>query len=272
MQVTKSAYYKYLRKKSKTPKQPDVKLIVELRVLHKKSSGSYGSRRIAQALTKSGYRIGRYKVRRLMRQNNIVCKQRRRYSVTTQSDHALPLATNILDRKFNVEKPNQVWVADITYLWTAEGWLYIAAVLDLFSRRVIGWAMLDHMRADLVKDAFEMAKKQRRPFRGLLHHSDRGIQYASQQYQQLLQASEVIISMSRKGNCWDNAVMERFFGTLKSERTDGKNYSTRDEAKADVIDFIEIFYNRQRLHSTLNYVSPTHYEMNFWTNNMVRSV
>jgi len=272
MQVTKSAYYKYLRKKSKTPKQPDVKLIVELRVLHKKSSGSYGSRRIAQALTKSGYRIGRYKVRRLMRQNNIVCKQRRRYSVTTQSDHALPLATNILDRKFNVEKPNQVWVADITYLWTAEGWLYIAAVLDLFSRRVIGWAMLDHMRADLVKDAFEMAKKQRRPFRGLLHHSDRGIQYASQQYQQLLQASEVIISMSRKGNCWDNAVMERFFGTLKSERTDGKNYSTRDEAKVDVIDFIEIFYNRQRLHSTLNYVSPTHYEMNFWTNNMVRSV
>jgi putative transposase len=150
-------------------------------------------------------------------------------------------------------------------LWTNEGWLYVAAVLDLFSRRVVGWSIADNMRADLVENAFTMAKLQRRPLSGFLHHSDRGIQYASQQYQRILQKSGAIVSMSRKGNCWDNAVMERFFGTLKSECTDGKNYKTRAEAKADVINFIEFFYNRHRLHSTLNYISPVQYETNFET-------
>lgn len=226
---------------------------------------------MAKALSAQGNPIGRYKVRRLMRQNGIACKQRRRYTVTTQSDHALTVAENLLNRNFFVERPNLKWVSDITYLWTAEGWVYIAAVLDLFSRRVVGWAMADHMRADLVEDALNMAKIRRQPLLGILHHSDRGIQYASQQYQRTLHAMGATVSMSRKGNCWDNAVMERFFGTLKSERTDGKLYATRAEAKADVIDFIEMFYNTQRLHSTLNYMSPVRYEMNFENNKMTRA-
>ena len=271
MEVTRSAYYCYLQKKNKITFDLDTKLTIELKILHKKSNQSYGSRRMAKALSAQGYNIGRYKARRLMRQNKITCKQRRRYMVTTQSNHSLTIARNILNRNFNIEQPNRVWVSDITYLWTAEGWLYVAAVLDLFSRRVVGWSIADHMRADLVENAFIMAKVRRQPLYGLLHHSDRGIQYASQQYQQRLKGAGVIVSMSRKGNCWDNAVMERFFGTLKSERTDGKNYKTRDEAKADVIDFIEMFYNNQRLHSTLNYVSPMHYEMNFKMSNKVVS-
>lgn len=263
MEVACSAYYRYLQKKNKATIEQDIKLTIELKVLHKKSNASYGSRRMAKALSAQGHIIGRYKVRRLMRQNGISCKQRRRYTITTKSDHALTVVDNHLNRDFFAEQPNCKWVSDITYLWTAEGWLYLAAVLDLFSRRVVGWAMADHMRADLVENAFVMAKLRRNPKAGLLHHSDRGIQYASQQYQQVLRVSGASVSMSRKGNCWDNAVMERFFGTLKSERTDGKHYATRAEAKADVIDFIEMFYNNQRLHSTLDYVSPAAYEKNY---------
>ena len=262
MEVARSGYYSYLQKENKNIEQ-DAKLIFELKILHKKSNGSYGSRRMVKAISEQGYKIGRYKIRRLMRQNEISCKQRRRYVVTTQSGHNLTTANNILNRNFNIEKPNRAWVSDITYLWTNEGWLYIAAVLDLFSRRIVGWSMADNMRTDLVENAFTMAKLRRCPLSGFLHHSDRGIQYASQQYQRILQKSGAIVSMSRKGNCWDNAVMERFFGTLKSECTDSKNYITRAEAKMDVINFIEMFYNNQRLHSTLNYMSPAQYEINF---------
>jgi putative transposase len=255
MAVNRSAYYRYLQKKDKQKNELDIKLTVELKSLHKQSRKSYGTRRMAKALS-----IGRFKARRLMRQNGISCKQRRRYTVTTRCDHIAPVAENILNRDFHVDQPNRKWVADITYLWTDEGWFYLAAVLDLFSRRVVGWAMADHMQTDLIENAFSMAIQRRNPTDGLLHHSDRGTQYTSQQYQQALQKFKVIVSMSRKGNCWDNAVMERFFGTLKSERTDGTRYATRAAAKADVIDFIEMFYNAKRLHSTLNYVSPSHYE------------
>lgn len=266
MEVTRSGYYAYLQKND-TSKEQDIKLVVELKALHKKSRKNYGSRRMAKALSVQGYNVGRYKARRLMHQHGISCKQRRRYTVTTKSDHALKVADNLLDRNFHVEEPNKKWVSDITCVWTAEGWLYIAAVLDLFSRRVVGWAIADHMRTDLTEDAFSMAYQRRSPGPGLLHHSDRGAQYASQQYQQTLQVAGAVVSMSRKGNCWDNAVMERFFGTLKSEGTDGKHYETRAEAKADVIDFIEMFYNSYRLHSTLNYVSPVTYEKYYEMNN-----
>ncbi|KKQ33233.1 MAG: Integrase-like protein [candidate division TM6 bacterium GW2011_GWF2_37_49] len=259
MEVTRSAYYRYINTENNDI-DADVLLIVELKVLHKKSNQSYGSRRMAKALSDHGYCIGRFKARRLMRQNGMTCKQRRRYTVTTQSNHELATANNHLGRNFTVEKPNCKWVADITYLWTVEGWLYLAAVLDLFSRRVIGWAMADNMRSNLVESAFAMAKRRRQPDVGFLHHSDRGVQYASQQYQALLKESGAIVSMSRKGNCWDNAVMERFFGTLKSECTDGKSYFTRAEARTDVANFVEVFYNAQRLHSTLNYMSPVAYE------------
>lgn len=265
MEVTRSAYYRYLHRKNEDMEK-DAKLVVELKVLHKQSNASYGTRRLAKALSISGHKIGRFKIRRLMRQNEIACKQRRRYTITTQGKHEFAVAENILDRNFTVEEPNRKWMSDITYLWTVEGWLYVAAILDLFSRRVIGWAMADNMKTDLVEKAFIMAKTRRQPPAGFLHHSDRGVQYASVQYQTLLKRVGCIVSMSRKGNCWDNAVMERFFGTLKSERTDDKIYSTRAEAKADVINFIEDFYNTQRLHSSLNYMSPVIYEQVYGNN------
>ena len=223
---------------------------------------AYGSRRMLKYLQSKNYNIGRYKVRSLMRKAGIECKQRRRYKVTTNSDRKLPVAENILNRKFTVERPNCVWLADITYIWTQEGWLYLAAVLDIFSRRIVGWSLANHMRQDLVKDALKMALGRRQPQKQLLHHSDRGSQYAGSDYQALLKASGLTVSMSRKGNCWDNAPMERFFGSLKSERTDGQKYRTREYAKGDIINYIEMFYNSQRLHSTLNYLSPMQYEAN----------
>ena len=259
MQVNRSSYYKYLEKLG-YPKRDEARLLVEVKALHSQSKSSYGSRRISKGLQGKGYDIGRYRARRLMRQAGVECKQRRRYRVTTQSDHRLPVAANQLNREFNVAVPNRVWATDITYLWTQEGWLYIAAVLDLYSRRIVGWSIAKHMRTELISDALLMAIGRRQPSGNLLHHSDRGSQYARADYQAILARYGIQVSMSRKGNCWDNAVMERFFGSLKSERTDDKNYLTREQAKADVIDYIEMFYNSQRLHSSLNYISPMQFE------------
>jgi transposase InsO family protein len=236
--------------------------IAEIKALHTLSRGSYGSRQMAKNMQAKGYPIGRYAARTLMRKAGVHCQQRRRYKVTTLSQHKQPVAENLLNREFSVAMPNRVWVADITSLWTQEGWLYIAAVLDLFSRRVIGWALASHMRTSLVSAAFIMAVGRRQPPAGLLHHSDRGSQYASDHYQACLQQAGMTVSMSRKGNCWDNSVMERFFGSLKSERTDHEIYITREEAKKDVVDYIEMFYNSQRLHSSLGYVTPLQFEEN----------
>jgi putative transposase len=260
MQVSRSGYYHYLKQMISVSSREEEKILVELRALHKKSDKSYGSRRMAKGLQAKGYKVGRYRARNLMRKASIECKQRRRFRITTQSNHAFPIAKNVLNREFAVTTPNCVWVADITYLWTHEGWLYLSAVLDLFSRRVVGWSLANHMREGLVHDALLMAVGRRMPDGELMHHSDRGCQYASKDYRELLKQHGISISMSRKGNCWDNAVMERFFGSLKSERTDNKIYLTREQAKADVIDYIEMFYNSQRLHSTLGYMSPMQYE------------
>jgi putative transposase len=263
MQVQRSGYYKYLKTQERCKNGIKTNLlIIEVKLLSKLSRNSYGSRQIAKNLQAKGYKVGRYQARTLMRKAGVVCKQRRRYRVTTMSNHSRPIAINILNRQFSISKPNRVWVADITYLWTHEGWLYIAAVLDLFSRRVVGWAMANHMREDLIAKALQMAVSKRKPEHGLIHHSDRGSQYASHEYQQKLKRMGIVVSMSRKGNCWDNAVMERFFGSLKSERTDKMKYFTRSEAMADVVDYIEMFYNSQRLHSTLGYVTPLQYEQN----------
>jgi transposase InsO family protein len=262
MQVNRSGYYRYVKLKQ-TSKESDVfamKLVVEMKVLHKKSRRSYGSRQMSQKLKSMGYKAGRFLVRRLMREHGIECKQRRRYKVTTNSAHNNPVADNKLDRNFTVSEPNKVWVADITYLWTLEGWVYVAAVLDLYSRRVVGWAIADHMRTELIADALKMAVCRRDPVAGLMHHSDRRSQYAGSDYQDLLKQWGIEVSMSRKGNCWDNAVMERFFGSLKSERTGGEIYLTRKQANDDVVDYIEMFYNSDRLHSTLGYVSPAEFE------------
>ncbi len=233
---------------------------VEIKAIHKRAKGAYGSRRIAKHLQDNGYQVGRYMARSLMRKIGIECKQRRRYKVTTKANAKHPVAENILNRNFAVTELNRVWVADITYIDTQEGWLYLAAVLDVCSRRVIGWAFADHVRESLVGDALAMALGRRSSPKNVLHHSDRGCQYTSAAYQTALKEANITVSMSRKGNCWDNAVMERFFGSLKSERTEYKKYNTRIQAKADLIDYIEMFYNSQRLHSTLGYVSPLAYE------------
>ena len=239
-------------------------MLNEIKTLDKLSNHSYGSRQMSENLKTKGYNIGRYAARTLMRKAGIVCVQRRRFKMaTTNSHHSFRIAENKLNRQFKVEAPNKVWVTDISYLWTFAGWLYIAGVLDLFSRRIVGWAMEDHMRSELIEKALNMALGRRKPGTGLLHHSDRGVQYACDNYQKKLKEADIIVSMSRKGNCYDNAVMERFWGSLKSERTNGKEYLTQEEAKADVIDYIEMFYNSRRLHSTLNYVSPLQFENDF---------
>lgn len=257
LEVTRSGYYRY----EKTPKiDKNMEVIVEIKALHTKVRASYGSRRIAKHLQKNGHQIGRYKVRSLMSKIGIACKQRRRYKVTTQANSKDPVAENILNRNFAVAELNRVWVADITYIATQEGWLYLAAVLDVCSRRIIGWAFGIHMRESLVGNALAMALGRRSSPKNVLHHSDRGSQYTSLAYQIALQEANITVSMSRKGNCWDNAVMERFFGSLKSERTEYKKYITRIQAKADIIDYMEMFYNSQRLHSTLGYLSPLAYE------------
>lgn len=268
MSVSRSGYYKYLRKLTVKKGQCD-RLLVEVRTLSKESDNSYGSRRISKALKQRGYTVGRYAARTLMQAAGINCKQRRRYRLlTTQSKHSFAVADNLLNRAFTAAAPNRVWLTDISYLRTLEGFLYIAAVLDVFSRRIVGWAIADHMREALVQEALQMALGRRQPGKGLMHHSDRGVQYAADHYQSLLKSAGIIVSMSRKGNCWDNAVMERFWGSLKSERTDEKTYLTREYAKADVIDYIEMFYNCKRLHSSLDYVSPMQFENGFLLNNL----
>lgn len=268
MEVSRSGYYRYLQRRLSQKQLQESKLLIEVKAIAKESHHSYGSRRMAKQLQAKRFSIGRYAARTLMRKAGIECKQRRRYRATTQSQPALAVADNVLNRAFTVPAPNRAWVADISYLWTLEGWLYIAAVLDLFSRRVVGWAIAEHMRESLAHEALQMALGRRQPEQGLLHHSDRGVQYASHDYQAALKAAGITVSMSRKGNCWDNSVMERFWGSLKSERTDGKIYLTREMAKADVINYVEMFYNCKRLHSTLGYISPLQFENQFLLKNM----
>jgi len=234
---------------------------VHLKAAFAASQKSYGSRRLVTALQNKGIKMGRYKVRRLMKQSNIKPVWKKQFISTTDSKHGLPVADNILNRQFNPPIPNQVWTSDITYIRTQTGWLYLAVVMDLFSRKIIGWAMSSSMPAGLVCRALQMAIGQRQPAAGLILHSDQGSQYASDEYQRLLKQHHIIGSMSRKGNCWDNAVMERFFLNLKMERVWQKNYANQAEAIIDITDYIVQFYNCLRLHSTLNYLSPINYEI-----------
>jgi putative transposase len=206
-----------------------------------------------------GFPASKARVERLMRENGIRARHKRRYKATTDSKHTLPVAPNLLDRQFTPAAPNQAWGADLTYVWTEEGWLYLAVVLDLFNREIVGWSIKPRMTADIVIDALTMAWFRRRPKAGLIHHSDRGSQYASQVFQGKLTDYGMVCSMSRKGNCWDNAPTESFFNSLKNERVFGTRYVTRDEARADLFDYIEVFYNRSRRHSTLGYKSPVQF-------------
>ena len=233
---------------------------VHLKTVFAASGRSYGSRRLQQALIGDGRTIGRHRVRTLMRINGLRPVWKRKFIHTTDSRHALPIADNLLNRQFDPAKANAAWVSDITYIRTGSGWLYLAAVMDLFSRKIVGWAMAPNMPADLVCAALQMAITQRQPPAGLVMHSDRGSQYASDAHRALLARHHLQASMSRKANCWDNAVMERFFLNLKMERVWPTNYANHAEASRDVTDYIVSFYNSARLHSKLGYLPPNVYE------------
>jgi len=233
---------------------------VHLKAAFMASGRSYGSRRLRAALRMQGFTLGRHRVRTLMKRNGLRPKWRRKFVHTTDSRHDLPIADNLLQRQFNPPAVDRAWVSDITYIRTRSGWLYLAAVLDLYSRKIVGWAIAPTMTADLVCTALQMAITVRRPKPGLIVHSDRGSQYASGDHRKLLAAHHLVASMSRKGNCWDNAVMERFFLNLKMERVWQRDYANHAEAITDITDYIVGFYNSVRLHSTLGYRAPTHYE------------
>ncbi len=230
---------------------------------HRKSRRTYGSPRVHRELKADGIAVAEKRVARLMRQGGIKGKQRRKFRVTTDSSHAHPVPPNILNRQFSPESTeglNRVWVSDITYVWTNEGWLYLSAILDLCSRAVVGWSMRQTMETSLTLSALQMAVARRRPPPGVLHHSDRGVQYASADYRSMLEQHGMECSMSRKGDCWDNAVAESFFSTIKRELIDDSRWRTREEARAAIFEYIESWYNRERRHSSLGYVSPAEYE------------
>lgn len=235
-------------------------LTAPLQAAFQVSGGNYGSRRLSASLKAQGLRAGRHRVRRIMKQQGLKARWRRKFVHTTNSRHNLPVVANVLDRRFNPSTPDQAWVADITYIRTEQGWLYLAGVLDLYSRKVVGWAMAPNMASDLVCRALQMAIALRQPKPGLIVHTDRGSQYASHEHRDLLTKHKLVASMSRKANCWDNAVMERFFLSLKMERVWQRRYANVIEAVADITHYIVGFYNTHRLHSTLGYQSPANYE------------
>lgn len=260
--VKRNGYYSYHLRKLNKPENPaHWEMLDWIKKIAKASNDCYGSRRMKKALNAQGYEVSRNKARKLMSEAGVQVRHRRKYKVTTNSKHNLPVLENLLNQQFTVEKPEQVYVSDITYIWTQEGWLYLAVVIDLFSRKVVGWSMSSRMKATLVCDALKMAIWQRKPEPGLIVHSDRGSQYASQVYQRLLKENGYIGSMSQKGNCWDNAVAESFFGSLKQERVQWQHYQARSEAQQDILNYIVMFYNNYRLHSSIGYSSPNQYEL-----------
>lgn len=248
------------RQRIRQPKASACPNTLKLQAAFAMSGQTYGSRRLSAALKREGVSVGRHKVRTLMRQHGLAARWRRKFVHTTDSRHPLPVADNVLDRQFAPSEPNRAWAGDITYIRTASGWLYLAVVIDLFSRKIVGWATASHMQASLVCEAVSLAIGSRQPARGLLMHSDRGSQYASEAHTGLLAAHGLVPSMSRKGNCWDNAVTERFFLNLKMERVWRKQYANHAEATQDIADYIVNFYNAKRLHSTLGYVAPNEFE------------
>ena len=239
----------------------EVTLLARIKEIAANTRNSYGTRRMAKTLQKEGLPVGRYKARRLMKEAGVVVRRRNpRKPQTTDSRHGYGVAPNVLDRRFGVSEPNVAWAGDLTYIWTREGWLYLAVLLDLYSRKVVGWSLGSRMETGLVKGALAMAIGRRRPAPGLIHHTDRGSQYASHGYRNLLSQHGMVCSMSGKGECLDNAVAERFFGSLKREWTSHCDYETRQEARDDIIEYIEMFYNSNRRHSYLGYLSPNEYE------------
>ena len=261
LDVSRSGYYAWLGRPLSRRAREDGVLVGAIRAVHKRSHGTYGSPRVQQALAKLNYRCGRHRVARLMRREGLHGVPRARKRRTTRAVAGRPVSPDRLQRNFTADQPNQKWVGDITYIATREGWLYLAAVLDLYSRRVVGWAMSDRMTEKLTLSALNMALKQRQPAAGLIHHSDQGSQYTSNVYQALLRSHGMLASMNGVGSWYDNAPMESFFGTLKTEWLHHYSYRTRDEARAAVFGYIEGFYNRRRRHSALDYLSPQAFEV-----------
>jgi putative transposase len=257
LSVSPSGYYAWRSRPESPRKIANRELLVDIRRVYRQHRERYGAPRIHAELRAEGHTISRKRVARVMRQHGIRARAPRRYRVcTTDSKHSLPVAENLLDQNFVAQRPDQVWLADITYIPTGEGWLYLAVILDLFTRKVVGWAMRDHMRAELTIAALTMAIQRRRPRAGLIHHSDRGSQYAAGDYRDILRTAAIVQSMSRKGNCWDNAPMESFFGTLKTELVHQREYPDRDAARRDLFAYVEGYYNRRRLHSAIGYITP----------------
>jgi transposase InsO family protein len=262
--VTRSGYYAWRGRPQSPRARRQAQLVQAIETVHRESRGTYGSPRMHKALESRGQGCSVNTVAKLMRLFGVRARTARRFVVrTTESRHNEPVAPNVLNREFYPERPNTVWAGDITYIPTGEGWLYLAVVLDLYSRRVVGWATADHLRTELVRRALGMALQQRRPETSLLHHSDRGVQYASGDYQRLLASHGLEVSMSRTGECYDNAVVESFFGTPKQELVHQEQYVNRAAARRSLFEYIEVFYNRQRLHSTLGYRSPVQFEERF---------
>ena len=263
LEVSRSGFYAWRSRPESKRSKHHRELVAEMERIHRdRHMKSYGSPRVHQELVARGKNCSENTVAVLMRTHGLAAKTRKKYRVTTDSEHTLPLAENVLNREFQQDSPDRVWLADITYIWTQEGWLYLAAVLDAHSRKIVGWSMSHRMQTNLVMNALRMALGRRCPDKeaALMHHSDRGSQYASQAYRDLLREHNITCSMSRKANCWDNAMMESFFATLKKERIHHESYATREAARQSVFEYIELFYNTRRRHSALGYLSPEQYE------------
>lgn len=261
--ISRSGYYAWRRRPMSVRQSRQQTLLEAIRQSHRESHGIYGAPRIHRDLKSRGVSCSRNTVARLMHRHHLRSRLKRRFVVrTTDSRHDHPIARNLLARRFHWEQPNQAWCCDLTYVPTDEGWLYLAVVLDLCSRKVVGWSMHDHLRSELVEEALKMALTQRRPDpgAGLIHHSDRGVQYACESYRELLKSHGLIPSMSATGDCHDNAVAERFMGSLKTEWVHHQRYATREQARLSVFEYIEVFYNRKRRHSKLGYLSPEEFE------------
>jgi transposase InsO family protein len=273
LDVSATGYYQHLLRKERIGERrhlTDAALLTHIRAVQAETRGAYGWPRVWRELRRRTVRVGKRRVQRLMQANGIRARGKRRFRVTTDSRHGCPVAENLLQRNFTPSAPNRVWTGDITYIWTEEGWLYLAVVIELFSRKIVGWSMQPHMERSLVMDALEMAWQQRRPARGeLLFHSDRGSQYASEDFTKLLEKHGITASMSRKGNCWDNACSETLFGSLKVERIDGEHFQTIREAKDAVVGWM-YWYNHSRMHSTLAYRSPAECEWS-WKQQLLRA-
>jgi len=262
--VSRSGYYDWLDREPSPRAQEDERLKVAIRAAHEKTRRTYGIKRLHPELLAEGFVAGRDRIERLRKSMGLYCKQKKAFKITTNSNHEFPTAANVLAQKFTATRPNEVWVTDITYIPTGEGWLYLAGLKDLFNAEIVGYAMGARMTQDLVMQALQKAITNRKPAAGLIHHSDRGSQYCAHQYRQLQENYGIKTSMSRRGNCYDNAPIESFWGSLKNELIHHRQYATRAEAQASIQEYIEVFYNRQRRHSSLGYVSPATFLQHFY--------